>query len=68
MSAKLPVTISFGEEVYRTAGYRIPNIGDLYVSKTGRIAKCTNPPPFPEARLIVRLFDAEKDFQNGKVR
>ena len=58
----IPATISYGELVFRPAGYRVPAIGEMYVAKNGHIKKCGILPPAGEC-LIVREFDAENDFK-----
>lgn len=62
---KLPALLSYGEEVYRPAGYRIPMKGEYYVARDGHI-KCNMPkidnnPKIPV--LIVRLLNMEEDFK-----
>jgi hypothetical protein len=61
---KLPATISYGEEVFRPAGYRIPAIGEQYVGQDGHIKSRKASDATPAGRcLIVRVFNAEADFK-----
>jgi len=55
------VLISQGDKVYRPAGYRRPEPGELYVAKDGRIKKAQHNHPTDGDRLIVREL-SEDDF------
>lgn len=62
----LPALVSYGEEVYRPAGYHIPATGDLYVSSRGHVARMLGPNHgrnigLPTPRLILRLFNGVSD-------
>ena len=54
-------TIYYGDKVFRPAGYRVPEWGELYIAKDGHIKQAARPLP-KEPRLIVREFDADHDF------
>jgi hypothetical protein len=59
----MPALISYGEYVYRSAGYGIPQPGELYVSKTGhiKIQRVNCQPPQSDV-LLVRIYSPE-DFK-----
>lgn len=56
----LPALLSYGENVYRPAGYRRPFPGEQYVARDGHIKTCNNPRPNAHC-LIVRPY-SETDF------
>ena len=59
----LPALLTYNGEVLRTAGYRVPLLGDRYVSKDGHVKVNTEGNEIPSAqRLIVRPFDRGRDF------
>lgn len=62
---KLPALISYGDKVYRPAGYRIPEAGEVYVGKNGHVKVCLATVALrPAAQmLILREYDADKDFK-----
>ena len=66
MSPALPCFISYGTEyVYRPAGYRIPEAGELYIAKDGhiKVANKISRPSFPV--LIVRILNSKDDFEGA---
>ncbi len=64
---KIPALISYGDMVYRPAGYRVPRFKEQYVGTDGHIHTCQpkkgNPPRV--GMLIVRPYSPE-DF-NGAI-
>lgn len=58
--------ITFGNRIFRCAGWRIPDPGELYLSKTGKVKSYVGNPKFVVPRTILREWDPENDFKGEK--
>lgn len=58
--------ITFGDKVFRCAGWRIPELGEFYLSKTGKVKIYARNPVFVVPRVILREWDPENDFRGER--
>ena len=60
------VMITFENRIFRCAGYRIPESGEFYLSKTGKVKVYVKNPVFTVPRTILREWDPENDFKGER--